>query len=48
MQQRKAENMHCFISNVSGLDQLADNSLAEPLYALAAQASGAQDAEDAN
>ena len=48
MQQRKAENMHCFISNASGLDQLADNSLAEPLYALAAQASGAQDAEDAN
>ena len=48
MQQRKAENMHCFISNVIGLDRLADNSLAEPLYALAAQASGAQDAEDAN
>lgn len=41
MQQRKAENMHTFIAEANNLDQLADSALAEPLCALAAQASGA-------
>ena len=40
MQQRKAENMHSFIAEANDLDQLADSALAEPLCALAAQASG--------
>ena len=40
MQQRKAENMHTFIAEANDLDQLADSALAEPLCALAAQASG--------
>lgn len=48
MQQRKAENMHGFISDANSLDQLANSALAEPLYALVAQASGVQDVEDAN
>lgn len=48
MQQRKAENMHGFISEANGLDQLANSALAEPLYAFIAQASGGQDVEDAN
>lgn len=48
MQQRKAENMHGFISKAKGLDQLAKSTLAEPLYALAALTNGGQDVEDAN
>lgn len=48
MQQRKAENMHGFISDVSDLSQLANSALAEPLYALVARVGGAQDVEDAN
>ena len=41
MQQRKAENMHGFISEANSLDQLANNALAEPLYDLVAQVTGA-------
>lgn len=41
MQQRKAENMHGFISEANSLDQLANNALAEPLYDLAARVTGA-------
>ena len=48
MQQRKAENMHGFISDANGLDLLANSALAEPLYALVAQVGGAQYVEDAN
>lgn len=41
MQQRKAENMHGFISEANNLDQLANSVLAEPLYDLVAQVTGA-------
>ena len=48
MQQRKAENMHGFISEANGLDQIANSALAEPLYALVAQTGEGQDVKDAN
>lgn len=40
MQQRKAENMHYFISKAEKLKQLADSALAEPLYALVEKVDG--------